>query len=50
MDPDSVGNNPLNDLFDRMGYGSLYIVQNFGPLCLTIFIPLVMWVVSLILT
>ena len=45
-----MGNNPLNDLFDRMGYGSLYIVQNFGPLLLTIFITPAMWAVSLFLT
>ena len=39
LDPDSVGNNPLNSQFDMMGYGSLYIVQNLGMLCLTIFAP-----------
>ena len=38
LDPDSVGNNPLNNQFNLMGYNALYIVKNFGTLCLTIFI------------
>ena len=42
LDPDCVGNNPLNDRFELMGYSSLYIVQNFGMLCLSIFLPFVM--------
>ena len=41
LDPDSLGNGPFNDQFELMGYQSLYIVQNFGMLCLTIFLPLV---------
>ncbi len=41
LDPDSVGNSPLNNSFDMMGYGSLYIVQNFGMLCFTLFLPFI---------
>ena len=32
-----------------MGYSSLYIIQNFGTLCLTVFIAPVMWIISHIL-
>jgi hypothetical protein len=38
LDPDSVGNNPLNNQFNLMGYNALYMIKNFGTLCLTIFI------------
>ena len=38
LDPDSVGNNALNSQFNLMGYNSLYIIKNFGTLCLTIFV------------
>ncbi len=41
LDPDSPGNNPFNSQFEMMGYGSLYIVQNFGMLCITLFVPFV---------
>ena len=41
LDPFSVGNNPLNSQFQLMGYNSLYIIQNFGTLCWTIFLPFV---------
>ena len=37
LDPDSVGNSPLNNQFNLMGYNALYIIKNFGTLCLTIF-------------
>ena len=39
LDPNSVGTNPLNSQFQLMGYNSLYIIQNFGTLCWTIFLP-----------
>ncbi len=39
LDPDSAGNEPLNTQFELMGYGSLYIVQNFGMMCITLFMP-----------
>lgn len=26
LDPESIGNNPLNNQFDMMGYGDLYLV------------------------
>ena len=38
LNPDSVGNNPLNNQFNMMGYNALYIIKNFGTLCLTILI------------
>jgi hypothetical protein len=41
LDPDSIGNSPLNNQFDMMGYGGLYLVQNFGMLCFTIFMPFI---------
>ena len=42
LDPDSAGNNPLNNQFNLMGYGALYIIKNFGTLCWTILMgPLV---------
>ena len=37
LDPESVGNSPLNNRFNLMGYQYLYIVKNLGALCLTIF-------------
>ena len=41
LDPESVGNSPLNNRFNLMGYQYLYIVKNFGALCLIIFtVPL----------
>jgi hypothetical protein len=39
LDPDSEGNTPLNSQFELMGYESRYIVQNFGMLLLTILLP-----------
>jgi len=39
LDPQSDGSIPLNSQFLLMGYGSLYIVQNFGMLLLTILLP-----------
>ena len=48
LSPDSEGNNPLCDLFYTMGYKSLYIIQNFGTLCWTIFIAPVLWLISLV--
>ena len=39
IDPQSDGSIPLNSQFLLMGYGSLYIVQNFGMLLLTILLP-----------
>ena len=39
LDPDSEGNTPLNSQFELMGYGARYIVQNFGMLLLTILLP-----------
>ena len=39
LDPDSEGNSPFNSQFELMGYGSLFIVQNFGLLCITLFSP-----------
>ena len=41
LDPNSESSNPLNSIFEIMGYGSRYIVQNFGLLCFGIFLPLV---------
>ncbi len=38
LDPNSDGNNALNNQFNIMGYSAKYIIQNFGLLCLTIFI------------
>jgi hypothetical protein len=49
LDPNSVGNGPFNSQLELMGYGSLYIVQNFGMLCLTLFTPIVARIVALIL-
>jgi hypothetical protein len=46
LDPDSVGNNPLNNQFNMLGYNALYIIQNFGTLCWTIFIAPVGWAVA----
>ena len=35
---DDEGNSSLSPQFDIMGYTSLYIIQNFGTLCWTIFV------------
>ena len=43
LDPNSVGNSPLNNQFFLMGYNARYIVQNFGTLCWTIFFCPVAW-------
>ena len=43
LDPDSRGSNPLNNQFYMLGYNTLYIIQNFGSLCWTIFIAPVGW-------
>ncbi len=39
LDPNSVGNRPLNSQFELMGFDSLYFVQNFGLLLLVTFFP-----------
>jgi hypothetical protein len=46
---DDNGNNPFTDQFNLMGYNSLYLIQNFGTLCLTIFVTPLVWLVSVIL-
>ena len=38
LDPDSAGNNPFNNQFDLMGYNALFLIQNFGFMCWTIFL------------
>jgi hypothetical protein len=40
---DDDGNVPYTNQFNTMGYNSLYVVQNFGILCPTIFITPVLW-------
>ena len=49
LDPNSDGNQPLNEQFNLMGYGSKYLVQNFGLLCWTIALPPVLWIISQII-
>ena len=49
LDPDSDKNSPLNNQFELMGYGSLYIVQNFGMLLITLFTPIIAWISASIL-
>jgi hypothetical protein len=49
LSPDSGGNEPLNDHFDLMGYNSLYLIQNFGTMCWTVFIAPVCWVASVVI-
>ena len=49
-DPNSEGNQPLNDQFDIMGYQSRYIVQNFGTLCWSIFVAPVAYLATLFLS
>ena len=44
LDANQEGNNPLNSQFELMGYQSLFIIQNFGMLCLTIFLPIFAWI------
>ncbi len=46
LDPASVGNNPLNNQFNLMGYNALYIVKNFGTLCVTIFLGPLAWIAT----
>ena len=46
LDPDSLGSNPLNNQFYMLGYNTLYIIQNFGSLCWTIFIAPVGWALA----
>ena len=48
LDPDSDGNNPINNQFDLMGYGSLFIIQNFGTLCFTVLVAPILWFTSMI--
>ena len=48
LDPDSDGNNPINNQFDLMGYGSLFIIQNFGTLCFTVLFAPILWFTSMI--
>ena len=47
LDPDSTGNSPYNSQFELMGYSSLYIVQNFGMLCISLFAPFVAGIIAL---
>ena len=49
LDPDSAGNDHLNSQFDLMGYGSLYIVQNFGIMCITLLMPFIARVLTSII-
>ena len=49
LDTDSAGNNPLNNQFNLMGYNSLYIIKNFGTLCLTIFAGPAMYLIYFLL-
>lgn len=46
LDPESQGNQPLTDLFDNLGYQSLFIIQNFGTLCWTLLITPAVWACS----
>jgi hypothetical protein len=41
LDPNSVGNRPLNSQFELMGFCSLYFVQNFGGLLLVALSPFI---------
>ena len=43
LDPESVGNSPLNNRFNLMGYQYLYIVKNLGSFCLIIFTILLLF-------
>ena len=45
LDPEAVGNNPLNNQFNLMGYSALYIIKNFGTLCWTIFVGPVLYLI-----
>lgn len=45
---DDSGNNPLNENFNNLGYGALYVIQNMGTLCLVMLAPIVGLVVSYI--
>jgi hypothetical protein len=49
LDPDSTGNGPLNTQFELMGYFSLYIVQNFGMMCITLYMPVIARVLTIII-
>jgi hypothetical protein len=46
LDPDSEGNQPLNDHFDLMGYSSLYLIQNFGTMCWSLLVVPTCWLAS----
>ena len=49
LDPEGDGNNPFNIQFNAMGYGALYIIQNFGMLCFTVFITPGLFLIVLLL-
>ena len=49
LDPNGDGNNPLNNQFNAMGYGAMYIIQNFGMLCFTVFVTPVLYLIVAIL-
>lgn len=41
---------PLTNQFETLGYGSLYVIQNLGPMILTIAIPFIVGFLLFILT
>ena len=49
LDPNSVGNNPFNNQFNAMGYGAVYIIQNFGMLCFSVLVTPVLYLLVLFL-
>ena len=46
---DDDGNNSFTDIFSKLGYGSFYLVQNFGTLCFTVFLTPLLYLTSRIL-
>lgn len=49
LDPNSRGNAPLNSQFELMGYESLYVVQNFGFLCIKFLTPCLLYALTSLL-
>ena len=50
LDENSEENQPANFQFDLMGYSSQLIIQNFGTLCVSIFITPIAWITLLLLS
>ncbi len=42
---DDNGNTGLNDVFGVFGYGSFYVIQNFGTLSWTLFLLPILWLI-----